>query len=342
MKMISNDLRSSCRSLLLGAYQENGGTKEVETEWTYPADWPALPDAGTGEAILLIRPWEGHSKLCLNMGTSQYSDLPEGYAVTIDWGDGEILTKTEFSSSEEVEHEYSEEFFGQYIFVRFCSPDMEKVYESASYRCYSGLNGFGKKTSGYISSILAACVGKKSFSYECDGSFAPIYVKFLADDFNETSMNMTWSTSSANAYGYCGEYRYTLSVYTSGNTRRIDFVNKPVYIGGERPNSGYHLCTITGLEKLTTLSSSFIYMLQNSYALWRVSLPELTEVPENYFRYCYSLEEVYLPKCTKIGANAFSSNQFLRKVTVAADCEIDSTAFANNSQFVDIIREAST
>ena len=55
MKMISNDLRSSCRSLLLGAYQDSGGgDTPTEEKWEYPSNWLPLPDVEANEAAFLI------------------------------------------------------------------------------------------------------------------------------------------------------------------------------------------------------------------------------------------------------------------------------------------------
>ncbi|MDY2848593.1 MAG: hypothetical protein SOU50_10320, partial [Oscillospiraceae bacterium] len=49
--------------LAIGRKKFSGGSKEIESDWVYPEYWPALPNAGTGEVILLIQPWENHSKI---------------------------------------------------------------------------------------------------------------------------------------------------------------------------------------------------------------------------------------------------------------------------------------
>ena len=343
MKIISNDLRSSCRSLLLGAYQEGGGTKEIESDWVYPEEWPALPNAGTGEAVLLIQPWENHSKISLCIYTTFNSQLPDGYIVTIDWGDGEVLYKTTFSSTgEKIEHEYSSEHFGQYIFIRFFSPEFHvpSGVEGETKRIFACLAGFGSTSDGYIKNVLAACVGNRSVSYETNLSFNSIYTRFLTNDFNETTMDSFKCDYNSDSQKYSGEYRNILYTYMDKYSKRIDFVYPPEYLGGYRLPSWNTLRTVTGLDKLTALGKT--YFFTNCYALRKISLPELAELTEGCFGSDYSLEEVYMPKCTKICASALSNCWSLRKVTVSAECEIDSTALANNYQYVEIIREGST
>lgn len=339
MKMISNDLRSSCRAMLLGAYQ--GGRKETEAEWTYPDEWPTLPDAGKGEVILLIRPWSERSKICLKVGSLGTAYVPEGYIVTIDWGDGDVLHKTDFpSSSELIEHEYSADYFGKYVLIRFKSPEVEITQNDEIVRVASGLNGLGKNSAGYLQSVLAACVGKRAISFDNGPGFGTMYVRFMADDFNKTTMSTSLYYISNSEHGFSGEYRQILYNYIRQNTKRVDFIGKPEYLGGYGSEYGYSLCTVTGLDKLSVMDSS-VGMFKGNYALKKLSLPELTEVPSAFFTYNYSLEEIHLPKCTKVCSSAFSNNYALRKVVLSANCEIDSTAFANNYQYVEIIMEES-
>lgn len=320
------------------ARKKKSGGKETEVEWKYPDEFPPLPDAGKGEVILLIRPWEERSRICLSMTTYSIMEhgVPEGYAVTIDWGDGDVLNKTEgFGYEEKIEHEYSSEHFGQYVFIRFSSPEVYMPYYGKTVRVISGLDGLGKTSAGYLTRVLAACVGKRAVSYGGDYSFNPVYVRFLADDFTETTMKRDLECDSEN--GFSGEYRSILRNFTGDGTKRIDFVNQPVYLGGHGSGNGYVLCTLTGLEKLTSLDGVYVNFFRNAYALRKLVLPELTEIPENFLSYNNSIEEIYLPKCTKVGASALSGNKSLRKVVLPVNCEIDSTAFAKNPNYVEIV-----
>ena len=339
MKMISNDLRSSCRSLLLGAYQEGGGTKEIESEWVYPEYWPALPNAGTGEVILLIRPYGEQYKISLRVYTYNHNyRLPEGYTVTIDWGDGETLTKTEFSNTyEDIEHEYSSDFFGQYVFIKFHSPEeyVPTGMEGETLRHYSSLVGFGSTSTGYIQYVFAACVGKRAFVIE-NRSFNPMYVRFLADDLDETTMTTNMSDYSNSTQHFAGEYRSILYVYTGSRTKRIDFVNPPEYLGGYNPPNWTVLQKITGLENLKTIGVSSFF--RNMQAIRKLSLPSLTALPSTCLDSCYSLEELYIPKCTTFAGTSITRCYALQKVTLPADSTIDSSTF-QGYHYIEIIRE---
>ena len=76
MKMISNDLRSSCRAMLLGAYQ--GGDTPSEEKWQYPSDGLPLPDVAENEVSALIFVRSGGEAV-----VSIEGDEPE----YVDWGD---------------------------------------------------------------------------------------------------------------------------------------------------------------------------------------------------------------------------------------------------------------
>ncbi|MGN0379099.1 MAG: leucine-rich repeat protein, partial [Butyrivibrio sp.] len=305
-----------------------GGTKEVESEWVYPEYWPALPNAGTGEVILLICPYDEQYKISLRVLTNNFNyRLPEGYTITIDWGDGETLTKTEFSSEfENIEHEYSSDLFGQYVFIKFHSPEeyVSTGTEGETLRHYSCLVGFGSTSTGYIQYVLAACVGKRAFAVE-SRFFNPMYVRFLADDLNETTMTTNMSNYSNSTQHFAGEYRSMLNVYTGSRTKRIDFTNPPEYLGGYNPPMWTVLSKITGLEKLKTIGVSSFF--RNMQAIRKLSLPSLISLPSTCLDSCYSLEELYIPKCTTFEGTSISSCYSLQKVTVPADSTIDSSTF---------------
>lgn len=344
MKMISNDLRSSCRSLLLGAYQEGSG-KEVESDWVYPEYWPALPNAGTGEVILLIRPYDEQYKISLRVYKYFYDHLlPEGYTITIDWGDGETLTKTEFSNNyENIEHEYSSDFFGQYVFVKFHSPEyyVSTGTEGETLRHISGLVGFGSTSAGYVQYVLAACVGKRAFVFENRTfTFNPIYVRFLTDDLNETTMDTSMCDYSNSTQHYAGEYRSILLVYTGSRTKRIDFVNPPEYLGGYGPPQWNVMQKITGLDNLKTIGFSSFF--NNMQSIRKLSLPSLTALPSNCLSSCYSLEELYIPKCTTFEGTSITNCYALQKVTLPAESDIDRSTFQYCYHYIEIIREEST
>ncbi len=87
MKIFSHDLRSSCRALLIGAYQ-NGCCCDDE-EWVYPPEWLQMPSAAeknTGYFLLSEREEKESFQVEIPILFDSY--LP-GY-VNIDWGDGTV------------------------------------------------------------------------------------------------------------------------------------------------------------------------------------------------------------------------------------------------------------
>ena len=207
--------------------------------------------------------------------------------------------------------------------------------EGETLRHYSSLVGFGSTSTGYIQYVFAACVGKRAFVIE-NRIFNPMYVRFLADDLDETTMTTNMSDYSNSTQHFAGEYRSILYVYTGSRTKRIDFVNPPEYLGGYNPPNWTVLQKITGLENLKTIGVSSFF--RNMQAIRKLSLPSLTALPSTCLDSCYSLEELYIPKCTTFAGTSITRCYALQKVTLPADSTIDSSTF-QGYHYIEIIRE---
>lgn len=91
MKMISNDLRSSCRAMLLGAYQGGGDTPEPTPEtWEYPSNWLTLPEPAENQVILLADNRGNRHEIYSSVKISYIGrfSIVCTQPVHIDWGDG--------------------------------------------------------------------------------------------------------------------------------------------------------------------------------------------------------------------------------------------------------------
>lgn len=319
-----------------------GGGEEIEVEWKYPDDWPPLPKAGEKECILLIRPSSNRKKIAIALSTFFYynylSELPD-YHVDIDWGDGnvEVLDNNQLSEQWkiDIEHEYSDEFVGQYLFVRIqtmyeyvplSDGDLEVVATS--------INGFG--STGSIFNVLAASLGTHTYVTETKQSFNPFYVRFEMTDINESSVDRSHYSEKSKHAGY---YRELFSVFVGYLTKRIDYTGSPEIFG-----SGYsagmlnNLRTIQGTESIKKIHYQSSYMLSSNYSLEKISFPGVEEI-DGYFLGggAYGLRIINIPKCTKITGTGIIGGYCLQKVIVAKGCEIDPAAIQSNYQYVDVI-----
>ena len=87
MPMISNDLRSSCRALLLQSYDKGGGGGGIKS-WQYPAEWLQLPDPGENEIYCLITIGSLRESYTPNEYDYDITVNYNGSTPLIDWGDG--------------------------------------------------------------------------------------------------------------------------------------------------------------------------------------------------------------------------------------------------------------
>lgn len=334
MPIISNDLRSSCRALLLQSHMD-GGSGEKEVEWEYPDYWPPLPDAGEGEGIFLIRPSENNKKFGFRFGLNGASD---GNHAAIDWGDGNTETvDLSRGGVNYTEHEYEDSLIGEYVIIK-----VQTMFAVNQYYPYDRIftdTGFytSANPNNSCTFLLAASVGTLfccSSTYSGVNAFNPIYVRFCMNDFNELSAGDHISHEEP----YAGYYGSMFNYYTGRRTRRIDFTGNPTIFGTANNSSMQWLTMITGVDSVTKFNEYFNAgnVFGNCFALKKISFPSLTELPNSCFNSTHSLREAYLPKCKKIGTNCFAANEILQRVTVAKGCEIGEGSFEYNKNYVEI------
>lgn len=336
MKIMSNDLRSSCRALLLQSY-DNGGGEEIEVEWKYPNDWLSLPKAGERECILLIRPSENRKKIAIVLQTYyDVADYPD-YYVNIDWGDGvnDTFNNTQITYTMTCEHEYSNDNIGSYLLVKI---QATSVYdpEGEGKRIETGINGFSTSTTGYIWNALAVSVGKHMPVVESYRSLNAVYVRFEMTDINELSVDSTYSSREP----YTGYYRNLFAVFVGNLTKRIDFTGSPEIFGSVYSSSGWtNLRVIQGTDSIKKIHPTVINRLNGNNTLEKFIFPSLEEMPDGFLQYTNGLRIVYTPKCNKVGNGALSGNFSLQTVTVAKNCDISEYALQSNYQYVEIVEE---
>ena len=299
-------------------------------------DWPLLPDPKENEVILLIKPSEKKHIISLRIdhAYSNSSEKVSGYTATVNWGDGEVTSITD-SKITQVSHDYSEEYFDKFLFIKLYSPIIYYINDSGwKERHYVSFVGYADTRTEYISACYAACVGKKAYTIENSG-FNPLYTRFLIDDFNETTMNRFLCNYDDGNNKHSGEYRDTLPVYIGSNTKRVDFMTPPEIIDGYTSNQARVLTEVNGLEHLKNVNYTGFW--STLYCMKKLNLPEIEEIKDYMFNAAYSLRELYAPKCKKIGASALDSAYTLEKITVAKDCEISSNAFTYCNFPIEII-----
>lgn len=330
------------RSVVIGyalGYNAGGGggkEKEIEVEWKYPDDWLPLPKAGERECILLIRPSADRKKIAILLYTIyDVTNYPD-YYINIDWGDGiaDMLDNTQITRNNMCEHEYSDDFVGNYALIKI---QTTFAYKPEGNMIETAILGFGSSALDHIQNVLAASVGQRVLVINNSRPFDSFYVRFEMTDINEASVNSIYSDREP----YTGYYRNIFSVFVGSSTKRIDYTGSPEIFGSDyvSPDNFKSLRTIQGTDSIKKIAFSARPLLNGSYALEKFIFPSLEEMPSSFLQNTYGLRIVYAPKCHKIGSGTLSENYSLQKVTIAKDCEIDENAFRNNYQYVEIIEE---
>lgn len=335
MPMISNDLRSSCRALLLQSYDKGGEGKEIEVEWKYPDDWLPLPKADARQCILLIRPSEERKKIGIVLYT--YFDVINypNYFIDIDWGDGDVITldNTQITVGYTIcEHEYFGDFIGSYLLIKI---QTTFAYTPQGNIIETGICGFNSLSSSYIVNVLAASVGNRMPVVQKTRALNAVYVRFEMTDINEMSVDSTYRDQVP----YTGYYRSIFDVFVANLTKRIDYTGSPEIFGSDYYSNGTlsSLRTIQGTDNIKKISDTVRNIFNYTYSLERFIFPRLEEIPDYFLQYTYGLRIVYAPKCNKIGSGTLSGNYSLQTVTIAEDCEISENALQDNYQYVEVI-----
>lgn len=263
MKMISNDLRSSCRSLLLGAYQSGGDTPS-EKKWEYPSDWLPLPEVGENEVAALIFVMAGASSASAGFS----SEAPE----SVDWGDpnGENLDYTQY-------HYYSY--------------DRGTTYNSKAsmFVLKAHYAEGGKFTSFYTRGCFIA-------AFAINGSAIDVTtVSRIVDNFRNYLQYIRITGNMTNFE----ERNYFID--DMEGLKRVDFENSPTKLSNYIFSHCNNLTSIN-LPDLSAVTSVGDYCFYDSDALGEIKLPALQTAGEGFCEACSGLEKLYMPLLKSVDA----------------------------------------
>lgn len=292
MKMISNDLRSSCRALLLGAYQEGGDTPTKE-KWQYPSDWLPLPEVGENEAAFLIVISEEGGRIVVHTNGN--------YCERIEWGDGSVYPD---NSSVAGIHYY---VFGNgtpltdklemYILKLRCPVGTKFQY----LECDGELYVFACcADGGFLDTDDRAGItdcSKGGLQYvKIRGDSAPLAEKYQMWIFANTKDRATIKRIDIDqpiTKLPDNSFRDTYSL-TSANLPDLSQVTQ---IGDSCFQSCYSLREIS-IPNAETIGD---YCFQNCHSLRKFSMPSVSSVGNYVLRSCYSLQEISMPNAETIG-----------------------------------------
>lgn len=277
LKMISNDLRSSCRALLIGAYQSGGGGNSGE--WTYPESWLSLPEPDNMGANFIIstqNPIRTSFNASFNFSASD---------VEINWGDGTIDTVTVVPNSN-INHTYEsctghmagdfEQFLIQMRFLNFQanSPDEKPQIITADYN----------------TQLQAIKVGNGV-------KMAPIQYPYLCKyiKYGDPELDITKSeVPNIERFEYTGSPITEIpenafkdfETLTDENLTGIDF--SEITLFGGRTFEDCHSLFKHGLNAPKCARIDF-YAFQYCRLIPFVNLPSGCVIDNTAFQYCYSL-----------------------------------------------------
>ena len=299
MKMISNDLRSSARALLLGAYQDSGGgDTPTEEKWEYPSNWLPLPDVGANEAAFLI--FVKSSATTYNFSiTSGDDDIKPSYT---DWGDGAI-----YNGAEDKRDKHNNLIYGdkhEYYFVDG-KPLTDNLRMFVLRVCYPD--------GGWISNVEISTSSSgmyiPAFSIDCS----------LWGTSGNTRFIISNSGNNLHYVKFCGDPENfgirSFPLKNSGNLKRVDFENPPTKL----PDYCFYYCaalTYANLPDLTAVTDLGNYCFYNCNSLEKISLPSVLSVGDYCFQNCNALLEVSMPEALLVGNSVFYQCYGLQKISM--------------------------
>lgn len=275
-------------------------------EWTYPADWPPLPEPADNQIVMLVKITQFHLDDASEQPISVMGAKNEyGYirldigTMTYDYGDGTVIVYHP-GESDTTRHLYSDP--GYYV-VTITSDD----------RQYHRPNDYvGSRGSGY-------CAIKYGASMKIDYSVNPRinttmqYVKFCG--------GAVLNTLRPNEFN--GWY----------NLGKIDFAVKPTSL----PTGCFYNCySLSDIDFATNLTAVPNNCFTNCYNIKTANLPNAVSIGDSAFDSCMGLKFVAANAATSIAYGAFYGCQSLRKVDMLSLTSTGGYAFANNYVLTDI------
>lgn len=304
MKMISNDLRSSCRALLLEAYM-SGGATPTEEKWQYPAEWLPLPEVGVNEVAALLFVRAGNS-----LSVDIEGDAPD----SVDWGD---------PNGEEAEYIYRH----RYSYERG-TPVTDNISMFVLKAHYSQGGGFEDLYINNTSYGLFAAVavdgsaiktGKGCILY--NQTLYLQYIKITGDIANfENRQNFIFNLLAL---------------------KRVDFENPPTVLPNDTFN-GCHCLRSVDMPDLSRVTNIGDRCFQNCWSITDVDLPLAVSAGDGCFMSCYSLKTVNMPMLKSAGGGFLYTCADIVSIELPMLETIGSSAFNNCYSLETVDMEALT
>lgn len=307
MKMISNDLRSSCRSLLIGAYQ---GTTS-DGEWEYPSDWAKL-NPGTGQIQFFMRP--ANTESC-----TFYIYVNSQTGTSIDWGDG----TTDFYNLDDgntnwswyASHTWNKEnapytIDGAPAFLTTVTLGTDNGWEDEQSYTLPYRDYFEQIYNKTGTQVIAMAIG-----YGASGRFRA----YSSYDWESVQYLKICRPLRENDLIVQGANQFFSSL---GGLKRIDFTVPPeclpMYF---LMNNGY----IKKIDMPTVTKVSNYGHFQKS-AVEEINLPNVEEVGASFAYNSPNLVSVNMPNLKKTGDDFCNYCQSLRKLVVSENCTFGSNS----------------
>lgn len=346
MKMISNDLRSSCRAMLLGAYQGGGDTPEPTPEtWEYPSNWLTLPEPAENQVILLADNRGNRHEIYSSVKISYIGrfSIVCTQPVHIDWGDG---SSDDISAKDgEVSHTYTAgsghvaDNSEQWIITVTFDANATDGTDYISSFCYSEIYDmyFVAIKSSHVGYVLNPNQG----SIMCKNSYVEYFKICKGDSFKFSGakylkkLEFPRTVTKLPDYGLggcislidvdlsniteIGEYALNgcCQLNPSGKMPKLTKAGKGAFY-----NSG-----ITGIN-FPCLSETGTYTFYQCFKLEDIVIPEtLKTISELDFYNCYNLKTIKLSNVESIKSDAFGGCYNLKKVESDKVTAIGDNAF---------------
>lgn len=285
MPIISNDLRSSCRALLLQSHMGGGSGKGIKC-WEYPDEWLPLPDPQENEIYCLVTissmraiytPDENNEN---SGGDIEIQGVSDKFVA--DWGDG-----TNSSSDHKSVHTYT---YG------------------TGHRLASGAEQF-------IAKVTVSGNNKVNFIYGNERNYSgtvAIKAHTSAMRLENTSYMNFLEGSVQNTIKYI-KFFGNISLLNKPNLlnfpygmKKVEFEQQPDFALPQNFFNGFYSLESLDLPLVTEVAN---YSVVNLYSLRSIHMPKLKKAGDNFFDHCYGdflLEPIEFPELEEVGDSAFA------------------------------------
>ncbi len=300
-------------------YVFGSNAKHIEAEetngWTWPSDWPHLPDPQPNQVTMLVRitqyELEDYARQPLSMMYAEYSMCPDD--VVYDYGDGVVETYGEMQSS----HRHFYTTTGYYVVT--ITSNTRQYYRQNDYR--------GALCRGYMAIKFGANIKIDKYVEPPRPQPTTQYIKFFGDAIYGTMRDGEFSNYFCLSKVDCIKKPTSLpySCFSGCVSLRDinDFVTDLITV----PNKCFYNCANLreiNLPATTTIGDeAFCYC----YGLNKCVANVATSVNDSAFYMCVTLSEIDMPSLNSVGESAFAQDYALKRVTYANGCVFGYKAF---------------